>query len=94
MPHIPIATMDELREKWPWATVCGDSITWDGQGHMSDESGHPVAMVHVRWMERALRLMRLVSHEHTCNPEGFIPTCAGCGQPWPCGTRRALKDPE
>lgn len=91
MPIIPIATMDEIRETYPSASLCGSSITYDGDGKMFDQSGHRVEIAHTKWMDRALRLLAVVSHEHRINPEGLIPTCAGCGQSWPCAIARVLE---
>lgn len=91
MAIIPTESLNDLREMWPTATNCGDMLHYSDEG-LRDDCGHPVAMVHERWLRRAVRVMSLMDHIHRVNPEGFIPTCDGCGEPWPCAMYRALED--
>lgn len=92
MAYLLTESLEDLREKWPIATNCGDTLRYTSEGGIRDECGHPVAMVHERWLRRALRVMALMDHIHRMNPEGFIPTCAGCGEAWPCVMRGAMED--
>lgn len=92
MAYIPTESLNDLREMWPTATNCGDTLYYSSEEGLRDECGHPVAMVHERWLRRAVRVMSLMDYLHRVNPEGFIPTCGGCGEPWPCAMRRALED--
>ncbi|MBF6138091.1 hypothetical protein IU501_34550 [Nocardia otitidiscaviarum] len=71
--------------------ACGVTIrSTPGEG-MTDEQGHPIAIVHSGPAYLAVARIQAVNALHHPDPEGFVPICRECGKPSPCPTLEAIR---
>lgn len=78
--------------KWPdpkqlGSAPCGTAVSYSHPDGMTDEAGHPVAILHLAWADRMAAGYRTVKALHCLDLEpGFVPVCIECRKVYPCPT--------